>query len=367
LRSLRPEIRRTLVTIVTAGVVVVIALLLWEVSQVVLVVFAASLFAILLDSLAQAVPQRFGLPRAPALAIVVLLVLGALAGFGWVAGPQAGDQIAQLGQRLPGAIAQLRDAIESHSWGRVLLANTPAPQQLVPSSADLLGRISGVFSTALGAIVNVGLILVIGVYLAVDPGVYVRGFTLLVPPASRDRAEAILRAIGNALRWWLVGRVVAMVAVGALTGLGLWLIDMPLALALAIIAGLLSFIPFVGPVLSAAPAVLIALAEDPLMALWVVVIYIVIQLLEGNLITPQIEQRAVSLPPAVLLTSQLLMGVLLGFLGLLLATPLVVVVIVLTQMIYVQGMLGDPVRVLGQHEREGGKDGQSAEPIRRAG
>lgn len=349
MRSLRPEAQRALVTTGTAGAVIVVTLLLWQVSQVLLVVFAAALFAILLDGLSKVIPRALGLPRGAALGLVVLLIIGALAGFGWVAGPQAGNQIAQLGDRLPGAIAQLRDLVAAHPWGKVLLANTPAPQALVPTSADLLGRISGLFSTALGAIVIVGLILVIGTYLAIAPGVYVHGLILLVPPSSRARAETILRAIGNALRWWLVGRVVAMAAVGILTGIGLWLIDMPLALALAIIAALLSFIPFVGPVLAAVPALLIALAEDPLMALWVVVIYVAVQLLEGNLITPQIEQRAVSLPPAVLLTSQLLMGVLFGFPGLLLATPLVVVLIVLTQMIYVQGMLGDPVHVLGEH------------------
>jgi predicted PurR-regulated permease PerM len=335
----------------TAGAVIIGALLLWQVSQVMLVVFAASLIAVLLDRLAHVACRYLNLPRAAALALVVLLLVGSFAGFVWIAGPRAGDQIAQLGERLPGAIAELRHLIESHSWGRVLLASAPPPQELVPSSADLLGRISGVFSTALGALVNAGLILVIGAYLAIEPDLYLRGLILLVPPPRRERAETILRAIGYALQWWLIGRIEAMIAVGALTGVGLWLIGMPLILALAIIAGVLSFIPFVGPVLSAVPAVLIALAEDPLRALWVAGIYVVVQVLESNLITPQITKRAVSLPPAVLLTSQLLMGVLLGFLGLLLATPLVVVFIVLTQMIYLQGVLGEPVRLLGEHGR----------------
>jgi predicted PurR-regulated permease PerM len=335
----------------TAGAVIIGALLLWQVSQVLLVVFAASLVAILLDSLAQVASRYLNLPRAAALALVVVVVVGVFAGFVWIAGQRAGDQIAQLSERLPAAIAQLRDLIESHPWGRILLASTPPPQELVPSSGDLLGRVSGVFSTALGAFVNVGLILVIGAYLAIEPDLYLRGTILLVPPSGRERACAILRAIGHALRWWLIGRIAAMIAVGVLTGIALWLIGMPLALALAIIAGALSFIPFVGPVLSAVPALLIALAEDPLMALWVAGIYVLVQVLEGNLITPQISKRTVSLLPAVLLTSQLLMGVLLGFLGLLLATPLVVVFIVLTQMIYVRGVLGDPVRLLGEHGR----------------
>ena len=351
MRTESPDLRRATVQIVATGAIVLGALLLWEVSQVVLVVFAAVLFGLLLDSLARLAQRVVTAPRPAALALVAAVLVGALGLFGWLAGPQAGDQIAQLSERLPGAIAQVRAAIESQPWGAVLLANTPPPQELVPSGADLLGRISGVFSTALGAIVNVGLILVIGLYLAIDPGVYVRGLVALLPAHGRARAAEILRSLGNALRWWLLGRVAAMFAIGLLTGIGLALIDMPLVLALAIIAGLLCFIPFLGPVLAALPAVLIALAEDPLLAVWVVAIYVAVQFLEGNLITPLIEKQAVSLPPAVVLTSQLLMGVLFGFFGVLLATPLVVVLIVLTQMIYVQGVLGTSVHVLGDHGR----------------
>ncbi|MGD8309045.1 MAG: AI-2E family transporter [Chromatiales bacterium] len=352
--ELTPEKRRyvdrLLIAAAILGLFIVLGLVFWQVFHVLLVVFAAILFAVFLDGLTRLTRKGTRLPRGASLALVLFGLGLAVAGFSWVAGPRAADQAAELSERLPEAAGQLKAAIEQRGWGRRLLETTPPPEYLVPSSADFLGRISGVFSSALGALVNLGLVLVIGFYLAVDPRPYVDGLTALVPVASRHRAGQVLRSLGRVLRWWLVGRTASMTAVGVLTGIGLWLIDMPLVLALALIAGLLSFVPFIGPIVSAIPAILIALVESPLMAAYVVAVYVVVQLLEGNLITPVIQKRAVSLPPAVLLTAQLLMGVLFGFIGVVLATPLTVVLIVLVQMLYVQDLLGRRVRLLGQHE-----------------
>jgi predicted PurR-regulated permease PerM len=346
-------VRRTLAPAGALAVLIGAAFLLWQLSQVVLVLFAAVLFAVLLDGLTQLLHARAVMRRWLALTIVTLALIGVIVGFGWVAGPSASDQIRQLSEQLPAAMGRLADIIEQQPWGGALLNGTTAPQQLVPSSTDILGRISGVFSTTLGAVINLGLVIVTGFYLALNPDVYVRGISALVPERGRRRTEEVLGALAHALRWWLVGRVAAMIAVGALTGVGLWIIGMPLVLGRAISAALLSFIPFVGPVLSVVPALLIALVEasDPLKPLWVLVVYAIVQFLEGNFITPLIQRRAVSLPPAVLLTAQLVMGVLFGFMGILLATPLAVCLIVLVQTIYIQDVLGRPVTVLGQGVR----------------
>ncbi|MGD2074955.1 MAG: AI-2E family transporter [Gammaproteobacteria bacterium] len=344
------DLRRTFVTAAALAVMIAAGFLLWQLSQVVLVLFAAVLFAIFLDALTGWLLARVPVPRYAAVVAVTLLIIGSVLGVGWITEPRVIDQLAELREQLPAALDLLRDRIERQPWGAALLANTPAPAELVPSATDILGRISGVFSTTLGALVNIGLILVTGFYLALDPGVYVRGIKSLVPARGEGRAGEILGAIAHALRWWLVGRIAAMTAVGVLTAVGLSLIGMPLVLALATVAGLLSFIPFVGPILSVVPAVLIALVEpaDPLKPIWVLMVYAVVQFLEGNFITPLIQRRAVSLPPAVLLSAQLLLGVLFGFLGILLATPLAVVVILLCQTIYIQDLLGRPISVLGQ-------------------
>lgn len=345
----RAHLRVSLISIGALAAVAALALLAWRITPVLLVIFAAVLLAILLDGLARLLARRLGLGHMPALLLGLSAIAAALAGFALLAGPQVSEQLGALGERLPAAVAQIKETVEDQAWARALQRNAPAPAELVPSPGDVLGQISGVFSTALGTLANLAIVLIMALYLAADPGVYLRGLRLLVPPNLRPRAEQVLGALGQALRWWLIGRLSSMLAVGVLTGVGLWIIDMPLVLALALTAGVLAFVPLVGPILSAVPAVLIGLLEDPLKAGYVIAIYAGVQLLEGNLITPLIQRQTVALPPALLLTAQLLMGVLFGLLGILLATPLAVTAIVLIQMLYVQDLLGSRVGVLGQH------------------
>jgi predicted PurR-regulated permease PerM len=198
-------------------------------------------------------------------------------------------------------------------------------------------------------VTNLLIVLLIGFYLALNPKLYVDSVVTLFPRQARSRAREILSALGRALRWWLIGRIAAMATVGVLTALGLWIVGMPLVLALGLIAGVFSFVPFIGPVASAVPAILIALVQSPWEVAYVICVYAVVQLLEGNFITPVIQKRVVLLPPAALLAAQLLMGVLFGLVGLVFATPLAVVLIVLVQMLYVEDVLGDRVHVLGEH------------------
>jgi len=329
---------------VLAGALVV---MLWRTAHVPLVLFAAILTAIGLDGLAAIVGRRLHLPRTGAVAVVVLLVLVALAGFALAVGPQLADQSRQLADLLPRSVDTLAGWLRQQPWGETLIGGSPL--QLLPQAGQLLGPLSGIFSTTLGALVSTGIILVMAVYLVAEPRLYTAGVLHLLPPHHRNRAHEVLGATAHALRWWLVGRAASMLAVGVLTGIGLWLIDLRAALALAVLAGLLSFVPFIGPIAAAVPALLIAAPGWPWEPLWVLVVYAVVQFLEGNLITPFVQARAVSLPPVVLLTAQLVGGIMFGLIGVFLATPLAVVVIVLVQMLYVQDVLGEPIRVLGDH------------------
>jgi len=322
--------------------------LLWHVAEALLAVFAAVLFAVWLDGLALIVSERTHMRRGRALLVVVLLLLVVLGGFGALTGAQMSAQLSQLGERVPQAVAELKSIIATRPWGGALLSLTPSATRWLPTHADVLGRLSGLFSSALGALVNGVIVVLIGFYLAVSPRKYVDNAVRLLAPSKRGRGREVLHYLGHALRWWLVGRMAAMAAVGVLTGIALWAVGMQLVLALALIAGLLSFVPFVGPVMAAVPAVLIAFLHGPFYALYVLGIYTLVQFAEGNFITPLIQQRAVALPPAALLTAQLVMGVLFGAVGVLLATPIAVVVIVLVQMLYVEDLLGDHVEVLGE-------------------
>jgi predicted PurR-regulated permease PerM len=164
--------------------------------------------------------------------------------------------------------------------------------------------------------------------------------------------------VGRALRWWFVGRLTSMAILGTLTALGLWFLGMKAALLLGVLAGLLSFVPYLGPILSAIPALLIATLDPSVSLVSVALLYAGIQFFESYLITPLVQERAVSIPPVVLISAQAIMGVLSGIIGILLATPLAVTTIVLVQTLYVEERLGDDVSVLG--EQDDGGDEQRA-------
>lgn len=331
---------------VLAGLVLTV-LLVWQLSDVVLILFAAILFALLLDSLATLAGRALRLPRALSLALVVLCLTAAVAGTAWVVGPRLGDQLYDLAARLPAATEQITEQLRQQAWGRAVAEDLPGVDELVQLGS--LGRISGVFSTTFGVLSHALVIVVIGTYLAISPRQYIDAGLRLLPPAHRGKGHELMDCLGHALRWWLLGRVASMAIVGLLTALGLWLIGMPLVLALSLIAGLLSFVPYVGPVAAAVPALLIGLMGSPYLALYALLVYTAVQLMESYLITPLIQERAVALPPAALITAQLIMAVLFGLFGLLLATPLAVAVIVTVQVLYVRGVLKEDIAVLGQH------------------
>ena len=180
------------------------------------------------------------------------------------------------------------------------------------------------------------LLVVVGIYLAADPGLYFRGTLRLLPRAIRPRASAALSSAAATLRKWLGGQLMAMLLVGVLTFIGLALLDIPLALSLATIAGLLEFVPFLGPIIAAIPAVLIAFTHEPATGLYVAVLYFGIQQLEGYVLMPLVQRWAVALPPALGALSVVVFAVIFGLPGALFAVPLAIVVMVLVDELYVE-------------------------------
>ena len=324
-------LHRLLAVAVAAGM----AVLVWQAAQVLFTAFSAILIAVLLSSLADALHRHLGLRRGLALGLVVVLLAAALGATGWLFGSQLGAQFGQIAQAVPASFRAIRGEMEKTVWGHFLLSQTPSLDLSV-----LLRGVTGIVGSALGLVADIVVILFAAVYLAVDPGLYRRGFLRLVPRAREARADEILCAAGEALRLWLAGQFVAMATIGVLAGIGLSLLGIPAALALGVIAALGEFIPIVGPVLGAVPAVVIGFAQGPMMAVWVALLYLVIQQTESNLLMPVIEQRMVSLPPVLTLFSTVTFGLLFGLIGVLFATPLTVVGMVLTQMLYVEDLLG---------------------------
>jgi predicted PurR-regulated permease PerM len=320
--------------------IVAVGIVSWKLSAVLLLCFGAVLLAIFLRAVAELTAKMTGLSYGWSLAIsLVVLVLAMGVGL-YVSGDPVAEQLTMLAEELPRSWEKTAEKIREYSWGERILEKLPHSTDDLPLegedvasyATDVVSSLTGILSTSL-------VILFLALYLAVDPATYWQGLIRLFPVSKRERLTEVLHDLHEALRWWLLGTLVSMLVVGCLTTLGLWLLGIPLPVALGVIAALLTFIPNIGPVLSALPALLLAFVESPTMAAYVAILYLSIQIVESYLITPMIQQRTVSLPPALTLVAQVALGLLLGATGLVLATPLLVVVIVLVTKLYIEDTL----------------------------
>lgn len=335
----RPQgfaLRALLAASVSAGVVLLL-ILLWYAADMLLLVLAAVLLAVALRSLCDMVGHRTKLSDSWSLAIVSAALLLAVAGAALLLAPRVSRQVDVLTENLPRAFGALAERANHYGWARRVMAEMPPPDKLITGGGGVLARVTGIFSTALGALVNAAIVIAVGLYLAADPRLYTSGLLYLVPPRHRPRAREILAQLGSTLRRWLAGRLLLMAANAALTWAGLSLLGVPLAPTLALLAGLLNFVPNVGPVAAAVPAVLVALTQSPEQALYVLVLYVALQSVDGYVFTPLVQKRTVELPPALTITAQVLFGVLLGGAGVVLATPLTAAALVIARMLYADG------------------------------
>jgi predicted PurR-regulated permease PerM len=324
---------------ITLGALVVFA------DHVLLLVFAGVLLGIFLRSFSELLTRFTPLHGGRSLAVVTFAFTGLLIGGTVLLAPRLVGQLTELAHTLPQAEVSARQFAERSELGQEVLKLVPATDNLMPDESRLKTWLTSAFSSLLTFIVETVFVIVIGIYLAHDPKLYTRGVIALVPPGHRTRAREVLGALQNTLHWWLLGRLLGMTIIGVLVAISLRLLGVPQSLALGVIAGLLEFIPTLGPFISVIPAGLVALTVSPETLLSVVALYLVLHLLEGYVIMPLIEQRTVSLPPAFTLTAMVLMGLLFGPLGLMLATPLVAVVTVLVYRFYIEDTLGDTTTV----------------------
>ncbi len=330
--SLGAYVRRLLVLllVVAAAAVGVVAL------RVLCVVFAGVLLGVFLYRLSDEIRRRSPLPYPACFAVVMTLLVGLFAGAGTLAVPRLGAQLRDLSSRLMASLESIVRHLQELGWVNEVAREAPDLGGRLLGSLDAASLLGGVFSSAAAALTAAFLIVFVGCFLAFDPGLYRRGFLLLVPPRHRRRADELLRISVDTLWWWTLGRLVAMAIVGAATAIGLRLLGVPLAFTLGALAGLVSFVPTVGAVLAILPALLVALQQGPWMPVYVLVLYLAVQAVENNLITPFVQQEAVSVPPVILAVSQILMGVLVGLVGVAIATPVAALVIRLVRETYVQ-------------------------------
>lgn len=316
----------------------VVGLLLWLVSDAVLLFFAGIIISIILSVPTDWLAEKTRLPRKLAFVVSFFSILTLLVLVFYFFSPKITEQMRGLSETLPASFEQFRQQISDTPWAANLLESSN-PSSLLEGRGGVISQATGAVSKTLTFITYILIILFVGVYIAYEPNFYKKGFLQLIPPHYRKRADTILSRLGTSLRWWLVGKGISMLAIGILTTVGLMLLDIPLALILGIIAGLFAFIPAIGPILSALPAILFGLAQSPTKAAYVILLYLGIQTIEDYLITPPIEKKTVYLPPALTIITQVLLGILFGFIGIVFAAPILVVILLLTKEIYIRDIL----------------------------
>ncbi|MGF1478412.1 MAG: AI-2E family transporter [Cyanophyceae cyanobacterium] len=318
--------------------------ILWQIKQVVLLVFTAVVLATVLNRIVRLL-QRARLPRGIAIAIAVIGLLAIIAGFFAIILPSLIDQFQQLINLLPQAFEQVRewyDQLRGQIPGQVL-EDSPGfgnlVQQIQTWATQLLGNVFSIVNNSLSALVSFLLFLVVTIMLLINPSPYRRAFVLAFPAFYRRRVEEILDKCESSLVGWSKGTLFNMLVIAGLSYLGLSILGVPLPLVNALIAGILEFIPNVGPTLSIFPPALLALLDAPWKAGAVVVLYLLIQQVEGLILVPVVMSQAVDILPVFTILAVVVFASFFGFLGLFMSIPLLIVTQVWLQEALVKDVL----------------------------
>jgi predicted PurR-regulated permease PerM len=357
----------------------IVARLIWFANQLVLTTFLGVLFGLAVSSGVDRL-ARYRAPRGVGAAVIVIAFIGLLVGFGaWVA-PTIRSQSVELRQRLPESIDRLQLWVDRHNGGLIGTILTPAKTvarrdssaAVAPRSADtttaaapdstmslrdrigqqLSGATRYLFpflSSTLAVLAGLLIIIFLSIYIGADPELYHHGLMQLFPRRARHRAGEVLSAVASVLRRWLVTQLIAMLVIGAVTTVALLVLRVKAAFVLGILAGLLEFIPTIGPILSAVPAIAMGFLDSPEKALYVAITFWGIQFAENHLLIPLLMKGGVDVPPALTILSQALMALLFGFLGLMCAVPLLAAALVATKLLYVEAVVGEKVSVVSKN------------------
>lgn len=365
--------------------------LIWFANALFLTVFLGALFGIAVSAGVDRL-QRLRIPRGMGAALIVLAFFGLLTGFGaWVA-PTLRAQGAELKQKLPEAIDRVEAWVKKEQSGMLGIfigrpsptaapTATPAPTSTATAPAGaatgvppatapvtqrtldsalaaappdtashgappLEGRITEQFGgvartlfpfarSTLAAVGGLMLCIFLSIYFAADPELYRRGALALLPPRRRALAARVMDRVARVLRKWLVTQLIAMAVIGGVSTIALLILQVKAAFALGLLAGLFEFIPTIGPILSAIPAIAMGFLDSPEKALLVTIVYIGIQALENHILIPLLMKGGMDLPPALTVITQALLALVFGFLGLMVAVPMLATVMVIIQMLYV--------------------------------
>lgn len=315
----------------------------YEIRTIVLVLLLTLLFSIIISAPVDYLAHR-RVPRG----LGTLLVLGLLVGGIWLGvaaiAPVIENQARGFIQNFPSLLSQAEGFLQrvQNSIG-VDLVGQFEPERISQTAASVFsGDTFNVVADIGGSIANgvsLAVVALIGtIYLVIRPDPLINGFVSLFPAERRPRVREILARMYTAVQRWFLGQLAAMTLIGVLSAIAFSIIGLPFALLLGLFAGLISFIPFIGPTIAAIPPLLLALTISPIQALWVLAAYLAIQTIESNVIQPIVMSQAVELHPAVVVFTLLIMSTLFGFIGLFLAVPLVAALYVLVRELWVKSM-----------------------------
>lgn len=345
------DLRIHIVKILSLVLIVGLAVLAVKLSYVLLLIFGAVLVAAVILTLVDLFRRVLPVGHGVAVAFVLVVLATGLGLLMWMFGSQVGAELATLFTILPGAMENAQEWLEDTTVGGLVQDQLDSLRDNIRSVMGMAGALAMTFTSGM---IELFLVVVGGIYLAAQPKLYRGGLLKLVPPSARRQAADALDASGSSLRLWLGGQLVAMAAIGVLTGIGLWLLGVPAPFALALIAFLLDFVPIIGPVVAAIPGILLGFTVSPQVGLATLALYIVLQQIESNVLQPLIQQRAVHLPPALLLFAIFAFGALYGLPGMLLAAPLTVFLYVLVKKLYVRELLDTETPVPGEDAKDEG-------------
>jgi predicted PurR-regulated permease PerM len=322
---------------------ILLLLFVYSVADVLLMVFVAALFSLYLGGIADFLQERLNIARGLGLVCAMIFTVLLATGVGYMVVPPVLKQTQELVSALPREIGGWTKGLQTLVVRYPLLASVIHPDEVQRQLSGLVSNASKLVPAVLNFLrgfIDLSGILVMGIYLASRPEVYREGIIALAPPVHRELVRDILLDLKRSLRAWIGGQMIAMFVLGVLTWIGLMFLKVPYAVAFAVFTGVAVLVPFFGSLLSTLlPAILVVGQGGIVQALLVVLLGVVIHVIEGNIIHPIVMERRVHLPPVLSITSVLVMGELLGFIGLLVAVPVLATTMVIVRRIYIHRLL----------------------------
>jgi predicted PurR-regulated permease PerM len=336
--------KRTLIVLCMA----LVPVLIWFLFDVILITVGAILIGVLLHLVAEPLIRWCKLPQSIALVVSGILIIGVVGGAAYLFGTQIEAELADVVARAGTAVTEITTQLQKSAAGKFILSHIQGG-----SGFSIPSFLSGIFSVSIRFLEALVVTVIGGFYLAAQPELYRKGLGKLFPQPWRAEADETIEDIGRGLRLWLIGELIQMVLIGGLTTIAVWLIGLPSPLALGVIAGLAEFIPYLGPIVAAVPAILVATTQGGNFIFWTVIAYLLIHQLEGNLIAPMIQRQLIFIPPAVMLLAIVIILFVFGGVSIIFAGPIAVIIFIAIKKLYVRDSLGEATALPGEPQRRG--------------